>query len=50
MTALVLGMAVLGAGVIGIWMWSRRRRDQSAPPTDEATASETRGGRRRQEN
>lgn len=47
MTALVLASVILGVGGVGVWMWSRRRRENAAPPADEASQPATRGGRRR---
>ena len=48
MTAIVLGIVVFGVGGVGIWVWSRRRRDsaESKPDVDEVA---TRSGRRRRE-
>lgn len=47
MTVIVFGLVVAGVGGVGVWMWSRRRREESAPEPDEPALK---GGRRRQEN
>jgi len=47
LTAMVLGGVVLGVGCVGVWMWSRRRRDAASAPEPGANEPETRGGRRR---
>jgi hypothetical protein len=47
MTALVLAAVILGGGGMGIWMRSRRRRENTMPP--EGSGPTFRSGRRRRE-
>jgi len=48
MTVIVFGLVVAGVGGVGVWMWSRRRRENSVLPPEES-GTELRGGRRRRE-